>query len=487
MNAMVFALTCRRFFTVTALALVSACWLTIAARAELSLQVDPKPLATELKAKTSFAPMLKQVSRSIVSIYTTKVVRPDQMMSPFGNPMFPFFGDGQMRPRRESGLGSGVILTADGYIVTNNHVVAGADEIKVALAGEERELTAKLIGTDPKTDIAVLKVDAKALPAITLTDSDSLEIGDAVFAIGNPFGVGQTITSGIVSAISRGNLGITDYEDFIQTDASINPGNSGGALVDAQGRLVGINTAILSRTGGNNGIGFAVPSNLARNILERLVSHGRVVRGYLGVVIQGVDQNLAAKFNLKDTKGALVNEVTPDSAAAAAGIQAGDVIISFSGTKVDDVRHLRLMAARTPPGQTVPVIVLRDGKEKKLSVTLKELPDEAEAGTPGGGDEGGPGEAILNGVRLQELNPQMRTALRIPDGIEGALIADVDPLSPATEAGLRQGDVLLEIERQPVRSARDAVRILRKVKGESVLLYVWSPQGKRYVAVNLKP
>src|SRR6185369_12358595 len=259
---------------------------------------------------------------------------------------------------------------------TNNHVVDGADEIKVARDKEKTEYTAKIVGRDPKTDIALLKIDAKDLPFATLADSDKIEVGDVVLAIGNPFGIGQTVTMGIVSATKRGNIGIEDYEDFIQTDASINPGNSGGALVDAEGRVIGINTAILSRTGGNQGVGFAVPINLVRSVMEQLTKEGKVVRGYLGVSIQDITPELARQFNLSsDAAGALVSGVTEKSAAAEAGLKSGDVIIEFDGKPVQDSRDLKLMVGRTSPGAKVSVKVLSDGKEKSLQVALKEMPD----------------------------------------------------------------------------------------------------------------
>src|SRR5213592_2957714 len=262
------------------------------------LNLNDTPIARDTRPALSFAPVIKKVSPSVVNIYTAKTVRENPRMSPlFDDPFFrQFFGapsyENVPRERREQALGSGVIISEDGYILTNNHVVEGADEIKVALVGEKTVLEAKIIGTDPQTDIAVIQVQDKKLPAIIVTDSDKLEVGDVVLAIGNPFGVGQTVTTGIVSAKGRGGMGIVDYEDFIQTDASINPGNSGGALVDTEGRLVGINTAILSRSGGNQGVWFAVPINLVRMIMERIVSEGKVTPGYLGLMIQPLTPEL---------------------------------------------------------------------------------------------------------------------------------------------------------------------------------------------------
>ena len=439
----------------------------------------------------SFAPIVKRVSPSVVNIYTTKTVRQNPAMSPlFDDPFFrQFFGapfENVPRERREQALGSGVIVSEDGYLITNNHVVDGADEIKVALADDKTVYDAKVIGTDQQTDIAVIKVEAKKLPAITIADSDQLEVGDTVLAIGNPFGVGQTVTTGIVSAKGRGGMGIVDYEDFIQTDASINPGNSGGALVDIEGRLVGINQSIISRSGGNQGIGFAVPINLARYVMERLVSDGKVTRGYLGVMIQPVTPDLAKEFKLPENTGALVGDVTAKSPAADAGLKEGDVIVEFNGKKVTDSRHLRLMASQTAPGTKVPVKVLRDGKEESFTVKLGELPAEglAKAGGRSGGLRRSAQPDVLDGVTVDDITVQTRRQFNLPNRLEGAVVVEVDLSSPAAQAGLRPGDVILEINRQRVSNAEEAVRLSEEVKGDRVLLRVWSQGGSRYVVVD---
>ena len=341
------------------------------------------PVARENRPAFTFAPVAKKVAPSVVNIYTARTVRASpQLARLFEDPIFrQYFGDaygyGRVpRDRREQSLGSGVIASQDGYILTNNHVVQGADEIKVAFADGRTVLDAKIVGTDPPTDVAVVKVEGQKLPVVNLGNSDQLEVGDVVLAVGNPFGVGQTVTMGIVSAKDRSGVGIVDYEDFIQTDASINPGNSGGALVDIDGRLVGINTAILSRTGGNQGIGFAVPVNLARYVMERIVSEGKVRRGYLGVKVQALTPELAKQLNLSGQTGALVGEVTPNSPAEKAGLKPGDVVIEFDGKAVSDSRHLRLMVAEKAPGSKVSVKVLRDGKQQTFTVELGELPSE---------------------------------------------------------------------------------------------------------------
>lgn len=346
------------------------------------LKLDPTPLRANEHPAFTFAPVIKRVSPSVVNIYTAKTTRSERGASPLMEEWMlrEFSGrDGgrwEMVPqdRREQTLGSGVIMSEDGYVLTNHHVVNGADEVKVALADNATIYDAKIVGTDPQTDIAVLKVDAHNLPAITVTDSDLLEVGDAVLAIGNPFGVGQTVTMGIVSAKGRAGMGIVDYEDFIQTDASINPGNSGGALVDAGGRLVGINTAILSRTGGNQGIGFAIPANLARSVMDQLVKGGKVSRGYLGVALQPVTAAIAKEYRLASQNGALIADVATHTPAADAGLQAGDVVLELDGKMVSDSRHLRLMVGQHAPGTKISLKVMRDGKERTIEVELREMP-----------------------------------------------------------------------------------------------------------------
>src|SRR5947207_1108528 len=357
-------------------------------RPSISINVNNSPLARETKLTSSFAPVTKRVAPTVVNVFTTKTVR-NQMpgFTPFfDDPFFRrFFGQpfgdngGRRAPQtfKERSLGSGVIVTKDGYILTNNHVVDGADEIKVALAKDRKQYTAKVIGRDPRTDIAVLKISAEDLPFITFADSDKIEVGDVVLALGNPFGIGQTVTMGIVSATGRGGLGIEDYEDFIQTDAAINPGNSGGALVDAEGRPVRVNTAILSRTGGNQGVGFAIPANLARSVMDQIIEKGKVERGFLGVKLQDLTPEFAQQFNVpENSSGALIAEVTEKSAAAEAGLKSGDVIIELNGSPVKDGRALQLMVGRLAPGDKVAVKILRDGKEKTMTGTLKEMPEE---------------------------------------------------------------------------------------------------------------
>ena len=466
---------------------------------ELKLKVDDQPVKRDAQLRTSFAPVIKDVTPSVVNVFTaTKAKRIEGMPSPFGNnPFFrEFFGEGMpggrptMTPRQE-GLGSGVIVTEDGYILTNNHVVDGADEVKVALNPDGKEYDAKVVGRDPKSDVAVLKIEADGLTPIKLGNSDVVEVGDVVLAIGNPFGVGQSVTLGIVGATSRGVFGRAsglEYEDFIQTDAAINPGNSGGALVDSQGRLIGVNTAILSRTGGNNGIGFAIPVNLARSVMENIVEHGHVIRGYLGVYLQDVTPNLAKEFGLKEATGALVAEVTPKGPAEKAGLKSGDVIVQFDGREVKDGR-LKLMVGQTAPDKEVKLSLLRDGKSKAVDLVVKELPDNpSSAGLRRGqgnrraapdNDSGG-----LQGVVVGDLNNQTRQQFDVPRDIQGALVTDVEQDSPAWDAGLRPGDVIREINRTGVHDAEAAIEAARDLEHARILLRVWREGGNRFVVVD---
>lgn len=469
------------------------------------LNLDEKPINRELRAPISFAPVVKKAASSVVNIYSTMTVHERATPDPLSNDPFlrRFFGDqfGQRQPRdrKEQGLGSGVIVSSDGYILTANHVVEGADTVKVALSDGEKEFEAKVIGTDPPTDIAVLRIDTKKpLPAITLADSDKLQVGDMVLAVGNPFAVGQTVTMGIVSALQRGGFGISGYEDFIQTDAAINPGNSGGALVDVEGRLVGINTAILSRSGGFQGVGFAVPINMARFVMDRLIDSGKVSRGYLGINIQPLTPELAKEFNLPDeSSGVLVGGVTANSAAANAGLEDGDVVIEFNGKKVTDPRSLQLLVAQTAPGSKVNLRILRGAAgakatEKTVTATLAELPQEALASLNRNSPEerNQKGTDALDGVEVTDLDAATRKQLDVPRNVQGALVVNIDPDSTAAESGLSQGDVIMEINRQRVRNADDAVTLSQKVKGDRVLVRVWSrgggagAGGTRYLVVD---
>jgi len=454
------------------------------------VELDETPLPRTSGPYTSFAPIVKKVAPGVVKIVTTSKVsaRPGPEGFGLNDPFWRhFFGDqfGRQSPNRQPnmprqhGLGSGVIVTKDGYILTNNHVVDNAEEVKVSLQ-DGREFTAKVIGRDPKSDIAVVKIDVKNLPVVPMADSDKVQVGDIVLAIGNPFGVGQTVTTGIVSAIGRGNLGIEDYEDFIQTDAAINPGNSGGALVDVEGRLIGINTAIYSGTGGNLGIGFAIPSGLVRNVMDSLISYGSVARGYLGVMIQDVTPKLAKEFKLPDSSGALIGDVVPKGPADKAGLKNEDVVLEFNGKKVIDSRRLRLAVGEIKPGTTVPVKILRDGKT--LEVTVQSAPGSeqvAKDGAPNDKDNG-----TLNGVGVADLDQQARQELKLPENIKGVVVTEVEPDSPAAEAGLKAGDVIQEINRHPVKTAEEAVKLTENTKDKITLLRIWSNGGSHYTVVD---
>ena len=447
---------------------------------------------------TSYAPVVKKVAPSVVNIYSTRFIKERPMMNPFMNdPVFRQFfgnrfqGDTRERTRKEQSLGSGVIVSADGYILTANHVVAEADEVKVSIGDSKKEYTAKIIGKDRATDIAVLKIQAAGLPAVTLADSDQLEIGDVVLALGNPFGIGQTVTMGIVSATGRSGLGFNGYEDFIQTDAAINPGNSGGALMDAEGRLVGINTAIISRSGGNQGIGLAVPVNLARNVLERLVSGGKISRGYLGIVPQDIDANLAKQFNLPSEDGALVGDVTPDSPALKAGLKAGDVILSVNGKKITGAQNLKITVSQLEPGTSATLKIFRNGFNKTVVVTLGELPGEVAVTDDQNNPDVGEAKAdALDGVTVADLEPEVRQQLRVPASVHGALVTEVSQDSNSAEAGLQPNDLIVEINRQPVANSEDAVRLCRAARGEQILVKIWRRYGPgnfagtRYLSVD---
>ncbi len=456
---------------------------------KVNLTLDERPISRET-GSTSYAPVVKKVAPGVVRVYTSSTAQPTAYQPDMDEFFRRFFGDRFESPRRgrnmqvprQQGIGSGVIITKDGYILTNNHVVDGADEVKVALQ-DGREFEAKVIGRDPKSEVAVIKIDASNLPALALADSDKVEVGDIVLAVGNPFGIGQTVTKGIVSATGRGGTLGLDYEDFIQTDAAINPGNSGGALVDIEGRLIGINTAILSRSGGNMGIGFAIPTNLARDVMEDLIKDGHVTRGYLGVMIQDLTPSLAQQFDVKDgTKGALIGDVSPKGPAEKAGLKSGDVVIEFGGKKVTDSRHLKLQVARTAPGSTVPVKVLRDGTAKTVEVTVRELPGGdmvAKAGRSGSDDEG-----TLNGVAVADLDRDTRQQLNVPGNLGGVVVTEVAPDSAAAKVGLRPGDVIQEINRQKVKDAEQAVEMTKKTDEKKTLLRVWRDGSSRFVVVD---
>jgi serine protease Do len=448
---------------------------------------------------TTFAPLVKRVMPAVVNISSSKVVK-DQGgeeggQGLFNDPFFrQFFGgrmpQGQQQPRsqRATSLGSGVVISPDGYIITNNHVVDGATDVKVSFADKE-EYPAKVIGTDKYTDVAVLKINKTGLTTLPFADSAHAEVGDVVLAIGEPFGLGQTVTMGIISAKGRAGLGIERFEDFIQTDAAINRGNSGGALIDTRGDLVGINTAILSgETGGNQGIGFAIPANLAHNIMDQIMKNGKVTRGYMGILPQELTPEMAKAFGVPNTHGVAIANVVGDSPAAKAGLKVGDVITAVNGSPVDDVNAFRLQVAGFAPGTTVHLRVNRSGQTMDLPVTLSTFDLEAEnkggaeGNVPSGGEKG-----ALKGLSVQALTPELRQQLQTPEGAQGVVITDVDPDSGASAAGLQQGDIIVQVDRKPVMSVAEFnAAVKASASRESTLLLVKRGQGTQFVVVPNK-
>ncbi|TAJ23805.1 MAG: DegQ family serine endoprotease [Nitrospirae bacterium] len=432
-------------------------------------------------AGPGFTEVAKAVTPAVVNITAARTVRRegpdprDQMEEFFGSP-FPGrprgpFAPGEPRDGHATGMGSGVVVSPDGYIVTNNHVVEGARELTVTLP-DKREFTGRVVGTDPKSDLAVIKVDAQHLPTVSWGDSAKLQVGEYVLAVGNPFGLTSTVTSGIVSALGRGHMGITQYEDFIQTDAAINPGNSGGALVNAAGELVGINTAILSRTGGYQGVGFAIPVSMAKPIYESLVATGKVVRGYLGVGIQDLNQDLAKSFDLKQPQGALVSDVNEDSPAAKGGLKQGDVIVRYQGSPIQDAAALQRAVTRTPIGAKATLTVVRNGHEMDLAVTIGEQPGPVKVA---GAEKSL--EHALAGLEVQGLDQRAARELGLGSHTQGVLVVNVEPDSQADRAGIVPGDVIREINRQAVKSLQDFERIASNLKKHQGALLLINRKG----------
>ena len=413
---------------------------------------------------TSYADVLDNIRPAVVSVYSSKVVR--QRVPDFLRQYGVKGGE-----QTQSGLGSGVIISANGFIITNNHVVEGADELKVLL-NDGREFIAKIIGTDPKTDVAVIKIDVENLPAATLADSSKLRVGDVVFAIGNPLAVGQTVTMGIVSATGRRGLGLLDevggYEDFIQTDAAINQGNSGGALIDARGRLVGINSAIITTSQGNIGIGFAIPINLARSIMNSLIETGTVTRGYLGISSETLTGEVAESIGLKaDTKGVIITNLSPpDGPAAKAGLKQEDVIVAINDKPVASLDDLRLVIAQTPPGTSITLKYLRDNKPLTADVVLGVAQDESAAD----------GE-FVSGVKVTPLTADLRRELKVDDRVEGLVITEVDNDSPFRQY-FPQGAVIVQLNRVPVADLASAKHLLHEGRN---LAFVYLGGVYRYI------
>jgi len=436
-----------------------------------------------------FSQVVKEVSPSVVNVRVSKTVKmqhPPMGESPFdffgGSPFGRFFEWPEGEDFLEQGSGSGVVVSNDGYILTNNHVIEGADEITVVSGGGEG-LKAKVVGTDPRTDLAVIKVDGKNFPVAKLGDSDKIEVGEWVLAVGNPFELQNTVTAGIISARGRSNVGLADYEDFIQTDAAINPGNSGGPLVNLDGEVVGINTAIATRTGGNMGIGFAIPINMAKQVLDQLIKTGKVTRGWLGVYIQPITPELKNQFKLKSTEGALIADVTDGGPAEKAGLKRGDVVVEYRGEKIKDTNHLRNLVAVTEVGATADVKAIRDGSEKTFRVKVGELPEEEAAI----GRQFGEGSGRDVGFRVSNLTPALRKQLGLPDSQEGVVVSDVKQASDAYQKGLREGDVIVEVNRVPISDVGGFNGVMSRISpGDEVLLLVVTEGHTRYVTFEME-
>jgi serine protease Do len=439
----------------------------------------PERLSGALPPPSSFAPIVRAVKPAVVNVSTTQTVRSQgQGFGPPGmNPQDPFseffrhFFPEMPRRFTQRSLGSGVIIDKDGYIVTNAHVVNNADKIVVKL-DDKREFDAHRVGVDDKMDVALLKIASPPdLTVASLGDSDALQVGDWVLAIGNPFGLSETVTAGIVSALGR-VIGQGPYDNFIQTDASINPGNSGGPLIDIQGKVVGINAAIFSQSGGNIGIGFAIPINAVKGVLEQLKAHGRVIRGWLGVAIQDVTPDLAQSFGLKKAQGALVADVTPDGPAARAGLERGDIIVNYDGTDIDEAHQLPVLVADTKVGKSVSITVLRNGEKKTLHATVAEMPTTTVAGGPGGEEE----EEQVWGLTVSNITPDVAQQLEL-ENTRGVVVTEVDPDGPAGDAGIQPGDVITQANRQPVLNLRDYRKAIAAKKNELLLLVTRQDQS----------
>ena len=457
-----------------------------------AISASSAPINRDPRLGNSYSPVVKKAAPSVVNIYSARFVKQRYFRYPLTSD--PYFREME-RTRRENWLGSGIIVTTDGYILTANHVVEGADEIKVGISHDKTEYAARIVGSDPATDIAVLKIDARNLPAITLGDSSQLEVGDVVLAIGNPFGLGQTVTRGIISALGRSLPDMDEinslrhYQDFIQTDASINKGNSGGALVDAEGRLIGINDAIVSPSGTSAGIGFAVPINMARNVMEGILNGGRVARGYLGIDPQDVDAGLAQSFGVSNSGGALVAEVGFNSPAEKAGVKSGDVIMAINGKNISGADNLSVTIAQLHPGSSVNLEIIRNGAVKNLVATLGERGDGKALPVKPNEPPADTAKAdMLDGVKVADMDERFREQFQVPSALNGAIVSEVSQASNAADAGLRPYDLILEINRQPVGKRDDAIRLCKNARTGQMLIKIWRRSGDaastRYLSVD---
>lgn len=460
-----------------------------------SSEVSSAPVAGHIEPKgpvVSYADTVDRVAPAVVTVHSAKRIHAPQQFNFQNDPFFNWFF-GRMNPQNsapgqpmveEKALGSGVIVRADGIILTNDHVVDGAEDISVDLP-DRRTFKARLMGADKPSDLAVLKINADRLPVLTPGNSDQVRVGDVCLAVGNPLGIGETVTAGIISAKGR-QTGLSDgsFEDFLQTDAPINQGNSGGALVNTRGELIGINSQILSSNGGNIGIGFAIPSNMAKNVMDQLIAHGKVSRGQLGVSVQYVTSDLAASLGMKNVAGVLVSGVSTGSPAEKAGIKSGDVILDVNGTSVNDVNELRNMIASAGANSEVTLTVFRNGATNQVKVKLAEFnPQAASANGSGGQNPNSPGKL---GVQVAPLTPDVSAQFGIPRGTQGVVVESVDPNGAAAAAGIQMGDVIQQVNRQAVRSPNEIASALGKSGGRPALLQILRNGQSVFVAVPVK-
>ena len=476
---------------VTLFAVVSAFTIPVLFITSAALAEAQDSIATLRQMGKAFASIAEKASPAVVGIKAEKTVStsgPELHDWPFGDPFGNDFFDNffrRQRPRRRAprqqrrqlAQGSGLIISPDGYILTNNHLVGEAEKVTVTLS-DNRQFEAKIIGTDPESDVAVVKIDADKLSYLELADSDKLEVGEWVIAIGNPFGLNHTVTAGIVSAKGRSGVGLSAYEDFIQTDAAINPGNSGGPLLDLNGQVVGINTAIISRTGGSMGIGLAIPVNMARNIYQQLVEKGQVVRGFLGISMEELTPELAKAFDLEDARGIAVTEVIEGTAAEKAGLKRNDVIVEFEGRPAEKANELRNRVAQMPPGTKIELVVIREGKRKTITAELGERPKEGIVAA------GSSDELKELGMTVQNLTDELAERLGY-EGASGVVVTEVESGSVAATAGIRPGALVMEVDREPVKNTKQFQKAIEKAaKDDYVLLLINTGRANRYIILK---